>query len=119
MKNQNSMTINILVKKELDIWVGHCLELDIVATNPNRAKLQKDIIDLVVAQVDYAFSNNNLDCLYHPAPKEVWEEFYSCKEAIEKKIAFKSQSQKNRTLKTFVPPWIIAKTCLSESACVV
>lgn len=119
MENQTSMTVNILVSKKGDVWMGHCLELDIVGTAPSRDQLKKDMLDLIAAQVDYAFSNNNLDRLYHSAPTEVWEEFYKCKKATEDKIELESQSQKDRDLKTFVPPWIIAKTCLSESACVV
>jgi hypothetical protein len=38
---------------------------------------QKDIVALICAQIDYAFSNDNLDNLYHPAPKQVWEAFYA------------------------------------------
>ncbi len=119
MENQISMTFSILARQKEGIWIGHCLELDIVATAESLDQLKNDMLDLIVAQVDYAFSNNNLDYLYHPAPKEVWEEFYKCKKIIEDKIDFESQSQKGRDFKTFVPPWIIAKTCLVEDSCIV
>jgi hypothetical protein len=108
MKNSKttSLTVNIVVKKEGSMWVGHCLELDIVSTSDSIESLKKDMKDLIVAQVEYAFSNDNLDHLFHPAPKEVWEEFYKCKAQTEDKIMVTSKS------KPFVPPWIIAKTCL-------
>ena len=118
-QNTTSIVVNVLIKKETNTWLGHCLELDIVATAATQKQVEKDIIDLIVAQIAYAFSNNNLNHLYHPAPVEVWEEFYKCKKATEEKIKVESESQKDRDLKIFVPPWIIAKTCLSESACVV
>jgi transcription elongation factor len=55
-----SLTVNILVKKEQGVLVGHCLELDIVATANNMRQLKKDMADLIIAQIDYAFTNNNL-----------------------------------------------------------
>ena len=113
----NSMTVNILIKKKDDLWVGHCLELDIVSVSENIDELKSDLNDLITAQIDYAFSHDNLDHLYRPAPSEVWEEFYKCKFQIEDKIKVESESQKDQILKTFVPPWIIAKTCFADNAC--
>lgn len=118
-QNITSIVVNVLIKKENDTWLGHCLELDIVVTAATKGQVKKDMRDLIAAQIDYAFSHNNLNHLFRPAPAEVWEEFYKCKEATEEKIKLGSEFQKDRDLKTFVPPWIIAKTCLSKSACVV
>jgi hypothetical protein len=107
MKNQStSLTVNILAKKEGDLWVGHCLELDIVTTSDTQEAMKKDMEDLIAAQVEYAFANDDLAHLFRPAPMEVWEEFYQCKSMTEDKILMESKS------KPFVPPWIIAKTCL-------
>ena len=118
MKNQssNSMIFNLLAKKEKGLWIGHCLELDIVATANSLEVLKKDLADLITAQVDYAFSNNNLENLYHPAPPEVWEEFFRCSPEAEEIIEVHSEFQDDRPLKSFVPPWIIAKTCLSRES---
>ena len=69
---------------------------------------------LILVQVDYAFSNNNLENLYHPAPSEVWKEFYECQDQIEDKIKVNSVFQDKKSIETFVPPWIIAKTCFAE-----
>ncbi|SPD72461.1 conserved hypothetical protein [uncultured Desulfobacterium sp.] len=111
---KSSMTFNILAKKKGGEWIAHCLELDIVATAESLPKLEKDMFDLITTQVDYAFTNNNLSNLYHPAPPEVWKEFYACKNHEEKEIEIK-QSVKDKTdLQTFVPPWIITKTCLAQ-----
>lgn len=107
----NSLVLNVLVKREDDNWIGHCLELDIVATSDDINQLKKDMIDLIVAQVDYAFSHDNLEYLFHPAPKEIWMEFYKCKKHEENKISLKKRGNRS-----FVPPWIIAKMCLAENA---
>ncbi len=112
-KKEISLTVNVLVKKEGGTWIGHCLELDIVATADNLAQLKSDMNDLIVAQVDYAFSNNNLDHLYHPAPPEVWKEFFNCKNQTEKRLKV-TPTRKS----TFVPPVITTKTCLMENMAV-
>jgi len=111
----NSIIVNVLAKKENDLWTGHCLEFDIVATADSIDQLKRDMIDLILAQIDYAFSNDNLGNLYHPAPARVWEEFYSCKNQTEEKVRLESHFQNDNLPKSFVPPWIIAKTCLLES----
>ena len=107
---EKSMTFNILVKKEDDLWIAHCLELDIVATSPVLKTVKKEIVDLITTQIDYAFNNNNLDNLYHPAPKEVWAQFYKCKDSVEKKVKMKPGFKGD----SFVPPWIIANTCFVQ-----
>lgn len=111
---KKSMTFNILAKKEEGIWVAHCLELDIVATAKTIATLKREIVDLIITQIDFAFNNDNLDNLYHPAPAEVWKEFYACKESVEKKIKMKSEFKAN----SFIPPWIIANTCFAQEGAI-
>lgn len=107
-----SMIFNILVKKEEDLFVAHCLELDIVTTSKNEKEVISDILDLVKAQVNYAFSNDNLVHLFHPAPPEVWEEFYACEKQKEQKITIEPPSEDSPH--RFIPPWIIARTCTSS-----
>ena len=110
-----SMVFSCLIKKEDNLFVAHCLELDIVATASTLKDAQSDLYDLILAQVDYAFSNDNLENLYHPAPSDVWKEFYNCKTQTEDQMNLESSFQKKRTVKKFVPPQITAKTCLSAT----
>ena len=70
-----SMIFSVLVKKEGDTWVAHCLELDIVTTARSLDAAKAEMNDLIAAQVDYAFCNDNLENLYRPAPPEVWKKF--------------------------------------------
>ncbi len=108
---KRSFTVNILIKKIDNLYVAHCLELDIVAAGKNRAQTEKEIVSLVCAQVDYAFNNNNLDHLYHPAPPEVWKEFFACKEQIERRYRLVSDFRNAQRKRQILPPWLIAKTC--------
>jgi hypothetical protein len=120
MNKTISMVFNILAKKEGETWIAHCLELDIVATAQSLETLKGEMNDLILAQVDYAFSNDNLENLYRPAPAEVWKEFYQCRSRnqVEDKVDIKSTYKQTKGLKSFVPPWIIAKTCIVEETCI-
>ncbi len=110
-----SLSVNILIKENDNMFVAHCLELDIVAVAETLDQAQKEVVSLICAQVDYAFSNDNLSNLFHPAPPEVWAEFFECKEQQERKYKLESAFQKG--VKTILPPWLIAKTCQSCKYC--
>ena len=112
-----AMIFNCVIKNEGSLWVGHCLELDIVATADSMESVKDDLKDLILVQVDYAFSNDNLENLYRPAPSEVWQEFYRCRTMSEDRVPLVPAYQPDENLTAFVPPWIIQKTCLAENAC--
>lgn len=107
------LTFSVLISKEEDILVGHCLELDIVTTAETSDSLVKDMMDLIDAQIVYAFGNDNIENLYHPAPTEAWEEFFECKKFNEKTHKIKKEDSADSLL----PTYIIAKTCLSQRPC--
>ncbi|MFH1116041.1 MAG: hypothetical protein V1792_19175 [Pseudomonadota bacterium] len=73
-----SFEFRILVKKEDDLWVAHCLELDLVAAAPTEEQVESDIIDIIREQIIYCVSNDNMDHLFRRAPEEIWEEYLSC-----------------------------------------
>ncbi|MDR3568242.1 MAG: hypothetical protein P4L43_09470 [Syntrophobacteraceae bacterium] len=111
-----AVTFSILIKKtEQYGFVAHCLELDLVATAATMEAVKADIFDVIVAQVHHAFANDNLEYLYHPAPSEVWKEFY---EGREQQIDYYpvSKNKEDEKLEKFVPPWIIGHTCHSMGA---
>ena len=57
------VSFSILIREDDALFVAHCLELDIVATGPTLTEAKACIIDLIRAQLDYAFNNDNLDNL--------------------------------------------------------
>ncbi|MDY0220147.1 MAG: hypothetical protein RBR67_03315 [Desulfobacterium sp.] len=112
-ENKASFDVSILIKKEDGMYVAHCLELDIVAVADSIDEAQREMVSLVCAQVDYAFSNGNLENLFHPAPAEVWEKFYRCGKRTEREYPLESGFPQTDTKKqkALIPPWLIAKTC--------
>lgn len=114
-----SFSVNILIKKEDGLYVAHCLELDIVAVAETPDQVQQEIISLICVQIDYAFTNNNISNLYHPAPQKIWRDFFACKEQMERKYKIEPSFTKNQTSSNILPPWLIAKTCQMNHMCYV
>lgn len=108
---KTSITFNILIKKEEDYFIAHCLELDIVATADTVEEVKEDILSLMKAQIEYAFFNDNMDNLYHSAPQEVWNEFYSCTDGEMDESVIEVSKRKKDTRALNIPN-IIATTCL-------
>ena len=107
----SAVTFSILIKQTKEYgFVAHCLELDLVATSDSLEAVKADILDVIIAQIQYAFANDNLEYLYHSAPPEVWREFYECREQETERYQVPSNVQDEK-LERFVPPWIIANTC--------
>lgn len=113
----NAMTFNVLIKVEDGNFVAYCMELDIVAEASTLDMVKDEMGGLIAAAVDYAFSNDNMDHLYRPAPPEIWEEFYRCVESELEQIPIMGGFAPDRPLHSFVPPWIITKTCRSTNDC--
>lgn len=107
----SAVTFSILIKQTKEYgFVAHCLELDLVATADTLEAVKADILDVIIAQVRYAFVNDNIEYLYHPAPPEVWREFYECRKQETEHYQVPGNAE-NDGIEKFVPPWIIANTC--------
>lgn len=76
------LSFSAIIKKGDDLFVAHCLELDIVGVGKTADSAIDEMMDLVSAQIRYAFCHDNLDNLYHPAPPEIWQEYFACKNNV-------------------------------------
>lgn len=75
MGRKAEIRLDILIKKEEDYFLAHCLQFDLVTTANTLKDVRKDIIDLCRAHIEYAHEYDNLEYLFSPAPKEVWAEY--------------------------------------------
>ena len=75
MNRKAEIRLDILIKKEKDYFLAHCLQFDIVTTADTLEEVRKDIIDLCRAHIEFSHEHDNLDYLFSPAPKEVWAEY--------------------------------------------
>ena len=75
MGQKAEFRLDILIKKEEDYFLAHCLQFDLVATADTLEDVRRNIIDLCRAHIEYANEYDNLEYLFSPAPKEVWAEY--------------------------------------------
>ena len=106
-----------LVRKEEDLFVAYCLELDLVTAAKTEDEAVKDLIDVTVEQVRYCIANDCMDSLFRRAPDEIWKEYYRCeKNGMPKPRIIKAPSKE--ALATDLPPFsFIASACRSQSFC--
>lgn len=116
-------SFRILIKKEDDLWVAHCLELDLVANAPSEKQVQEDIVNVIVAQVRYCLIHDNMDYLFRRAPQEVWDEYNTCEqhagpELIVRRGKAVIQGPAKRMTPKELPPFsFTTNTCWSPSGC--
>ncbi|HOG17674.1 MAG TPA: hypothetical protein PLB96_10065 [Syntrophales bacterium] len=75
MGQKAKIQLDILIKKEEDYYLAHCLQFDIIATADTLEDVRRDIVDLCRAHIDYSYKCDNMEYLFSPAPKEVWAEY--------------------------------------------
>jgi len=109
----NSMTFSILLKRENDGYIAHCLELDIVAVSDTMKGANEDIVSLVQAQIEYAFRSNNLDNLYKPAPLSAGEDYFSCSDAVAAEYPMDIGDHPDESPR-FFPSTLVMKTCTPD-----
>ena len=82
-----SFKLHVLVYKEDGVWTAHCLELDIITADLKQTTVEKDIVDLIHAQIASAYESGNIDNIFKPAPPEDWAKLYfASKKCNSKKI---------------------------------
>ncbi|MDQ7782349.1 MAG: hypothetical protein RDU20_05710 [Desulfomonilaceae bacterium] len=110
MAREESFAFKVLIKKEPDAWIAHCLELNLIAEADSIEQVESDIIDIITAHVQYAIENDNLTHMYHPAPPSVWKEFLQCADREE------SSYRGTETLHDDLIPIIRASKCFYRQA---
>jgi hypothetical protein len=65
--------IHILLYKEDDIQIAHCLEFDIVAQGKSKIESLRNLLDAIDMQINFAIDNNDLASIFTPAPAEYWK----------------------------------------------
>ena len=63
--------LDVLLTRDPDCWVAHCLQLDIVTASPDLATVEDDIVKVCKAQVVFAFEHDCLEGLFRPPNQKV------------------------------------------------
>ncbi|MFH0753181.1 MAG: hypothetical protein V2A70_01290 [Candidatus Omnitrophota bacterium] len=65
---------HVLIAKDKNGVVAHCLEMDICGQGKTEDTAVKDLIIAIQEQI--IFCSRNKVSVYRPAPKEYWDKFY-------------------------------------------
>src|SRR5438093_6115214 len=92
-KNGSNLSINLsaVAHREDDLWLAHCLELDIVAEARSVDDAIRSLISLCDLQIKVAIEEGDLQSIFRPAPPEIWKLFV---------LGQKKQLQGNKSFKT-------------------
>ncbi|MBI4691545.1 MAG: hypothetical protein HY754_14970 [Nitrospirae bacterium] len=96
-----SIKLNIVIYKEGEDWIAHCLQMDIVASGKSAKAVEDDIIDLIKAQIHFAIDNDNMGNIFKPAPSNIWNMIGHAKRCDSRSIRLLIPHKRK---KEFIPP---------------
>ena len=67
-----ALTVHILVYREEEHYVAHCLEFDLAAQGATTSEAFQNLLDAIELQAAYAQETGDLENLIQPAPPEYW-----------------------------------------------
>ena len=66
---------SVLGYREDEMWVAHCLEMDILGFGESRDEALNELSELMEMKISFALQSECLESLYSPAPPEYWQRF--------------------------------------------
>jgi len=92
-RNGSNFSINLsaVAYREDQLWLAHCLELDIVAEAKSVDDAIQSLISLCDLQIKVAIEDGDLQSIFRPAPPKFWKLFT---------LAQKKQLRHKRSFKT-------------------
>ena len=78
--------IDGVIYGEAGEFVAHALQLDLVVTAPTEEQAVDDLLDVCVAQIKYAFENDNFEYLFRPAPAKIWRKWQEAEGGFERSV---------------------------------
>ena len=80
-----SLSFNVLVERQEDgSFVAHCAELDLVAEAGSEQEACAELLNVIDVQIRTCLENDNLENLYFPAPREVWQKLGRAQQRCER-----------------------------------
>lgn len=85
------LPIRIVLYKEVDQWIAHCLEFNLVGDGPTKGDAVASLVHFIRAQVDSARDHQNPANLYSPARGRYYQMFAEGKDVADIEVAFKKE----------------------------
>ena len=86
-----SLRFNVLVERQEDgSFLAHCAELDLVAEAGSEQEACAELLNVIDVQIRTCLENDNLENLYFPAPREVWQKLGRAQQRCEQQRSQRS-----------------------------
>lgn len=72
MSDKIRLDFRVLIYKEDEFWIAHCLETDLVAEGASMSQAIDSLIDISNVQIEAAIDEGDLASLFTPAPPDIW-----------------------------------------------
>jgi predicted RNase H-like HicB family nuclease len=97
IKAKGNLETKVLICKEDDTYLAHALEMDLVSDGETEEEAINNLKRLISFQIVNAFIEQDLSMIYHPAPKEYFDAYYTLKLNNVFKIEFQVKKVKKGT----------------------
>lgn len=87
-KESVNIYVHVLIYREEELYLAHCLEFDVVAEGYTEKEAKKYIEMAIVDHVVFCIGKGNIDKIMNPAPGEYWNSFFFESKAKEKPFKF-------------------------------
>ena len=96
-----SLSFNVLVERQEDgSFVAHCAELDLVAEAGSEQEACAELLNVIDVQIRTCLENDNLENLYFPAPREVWQKLGRAQQRCERQKSHRSIPAKGKRFRS-------------------
>jgi hypothetical protein len=72
MTDRIRLDFRVLIYREDEYWIAHCLETDLVAEGGTLSQAMDSLIDISNVQIQAALEEGDLASIFSPAPADVW-----------------------------------------------
>jgi predicted RNase H-like HicB family nuclease len=72
-----TLHLDVLLRQTDDGYEAHCLQFDLVEVAPTTDEAEQAIKDVITAHIEYSLAHDNAEYLFHLAPQEAWQAFFS------------------------------------------
>jgi hypothetical protein len=82
MSDEIRLDFQVLIYREDEFWIAHCLETDLVGEGKTADEAMRTLIDISNVQIQAALDAGDLASIFSPAPPELWRSYAVARERI-------------------------------------
>lgn len=70
-----SFCVRVVLYREEEMWIAHCLEFDVIGSGETQSKAVSDLTTAMQIQIEQSIKHNNVRNLFRPADSGVYAMF--------------------------------------------